>query len=194
MLKRLYEWIMRLAASRHATVALFLLAFGESFIVPVPPDAMLAPMVLARPDRAWLNASVCAAGSVLGGIVGYVIGFALQPAAHWMLAHSGHGAAEPSIHAAFAKYGVAVILSGVVPLVPFPLITLSSGLAHFSLWQFVVAAAVARLARFFAIAAIVKRFGARVVLMMEQRLALAAACAIALTIAAVVVLELIHHG
>jgi membrane protein YqaA with SNARE-associated domain len=174
MLKRLYEWTLRLAASRHAGLALFVVAFGESFILPLPPDTLLAPMVLARPDRAWRNTAICVAGSVLGGLIGYYIGFSLEPVARWILVHSGHAGAEASIHAAFARYGVIVVLGGVAPIIPFPVITLSSGLAHFSLWQFAIAAAVARAGRFAAVTAIVERFGPRVLLMTERRLALVA--------------------
>ena len=172
MLRRLYEWLMRLAASRHATGALALLAFGEAFIVPVPPDALLAPMVLARPERAWLNTAVCAVGSVVGAVVGYYIGFALQPVALSILALTGHASAAPQIMAADAKYGVAVILAGVAPILPFPAITLSSGMAQLSLWQFILAASVARGLRFVALTAIVKRFGPAIVLAVERRLAL----------------------
>jgi len=169
MLKRLYDWALRLASSRHAGVALFLVAFGESFILPFPPDAVLAPMVLARPDRAWRNTAICVAGSVLGGAVGYYIGFALEPVAHWILIHSGHAAAEGEIHAAFAKYGVIVILAAVAPVIPFPVITLSSGLAHFSFLPFIAVAAAARTVRFAAVTAIVRRVGPGVLMMMERR-------------------------
>jgi membrane protein YqaA with SNARE-associated domain len=184
---------MRLSASPHAGLALFAVAFGESFILPIPPDAILAPMVLAKPDRAWRNTAICVAGSILGGLVGYYIGFALEPVARWILTHAGHGDAEAQVQAAFARYGVAVVLGGVAPLIPFPVITLSSGLAHFSLWQFCVAAIVARSVRFSAVTAIVKRFGPAVLLMMERRLALAAGTVVALGLALFAATRLIHH-
>lgn len=193
MLKRLYEWTLRLAASRHAGFALFLVAFGESFILPVPPDAVLAPMVLAKPDQAWRNTLICVTGSVLGGLVGYYIGFSLEPVARWILVHSGHAAAEASIQAAFARYGVLVVLGGVAPIIPFPVITLSSGLAHFSLWQFMVVAAIARAGRFAAVTAIAKRFGPSVLLMMERRLVLVVGCVIVLGLAVFAATKLIHR-
>ena len=193
MLRRLYEWVMRLSASPHAGFALFAVAFGESFILPVPPDAVLAPMVLARPDRAWINTAICVTASILGGLVGYYIGFSLEPVARWILDHSGHSGAEASIQAAFAKYGVIVVLGGMAPLIPFPVITLSSGLAHFSLWQFCVAAIIARAVRFTAVTAIVKRVGPTVLLMMERRLALAAASVVGLGLILFAVTRLIHR-
>ena len=183
---------MRLAASRHAGWALFLVAFGESFVLPIPPDAVLAPMVLARPDRAWRSTAICVTGSVLGGIVGYYIGFALEPVARWILVHAGHAAAEAAIHAAFARYGVAVVLAGVAPVIPFPVITLSSGLAHFGFWPFIVTAAFARAVRFVAVTAVVKRFGPAVLMMMERRLALVALGLTVLAIAAFAATKLIR--
>jgi membrane protein YqaA with SNARE-associated domain len=192
MLKRLYAWALRLASSRHAGVALFLVAFGESFILPVPPDALLAPMVLARPERAWRNTAICVAGSVLGGMVGYYIGFALEPVAHWILLHSGHAAAEGEIHAAFVKYGVIVILAAVAPLIPFPVITLSSGLAHFGFLPFIAVAAAARTVRFAAVTAIVRRVGPAVLMMMERRLALVVGCVLVVGLVVLVATRL-HH-
>jgi membrane protein YqaA with SNARE-associated domain len=193
MLKRLYEWTLRLAASRHAGLALFLVAFGESFILPVPPDAVLAPMVLARPDRAWRNTAICVAGTILGGLVGYYIGYSLEPVARWILVHSGHAGAEASVQAAFAKYGVIVVLGGVAPIIPFPVITLSSGLAHFSLWQFCLAAIVARTVRFTAVTAIIRRFGPAVLLIMERRLVLVAGGVVVLVLVLFAATRLIHR-
>jgi membrane protein YqaA with SNARE-associated domain len=192
MLKRLYEWTLRLAGSRHAGLALFAVAFGESFVLPIPPDAVLAPMVLARPDRAWRNTAICVTGSVLGGLVGYYIGFSLEPVARWILIHSGHAGAEASVQAAFAKYGVVVVLAGVAPLIPFPVITLSSGLAHFSFWPFIVTATIARAGRFAAVTAIVKRFGPTVLLMMERRLVLIAGGVVVLGFLVFAATRLIH--
>lgn len=73
MLRRLYDWVMGLAASKHAPTSLFAVSFAESSFFPIPPDVMLAPMVLARPDRAWRYAALCSLASVLGGCLGYAI-------------------------------------------------------------------------------------------------------------------------
>jgi membrane protein YqaA with SNARE-associated domain len=194
MLQRLYQWVMRLAASRHATLALFCIAFAESSFFPIPPDTMLAPMVLARPQRAWLNAAVCTGGSILGGMLGYYIGFALEPVAHWILALTGHPDAEVPIQAAFAKYGVAVILLGLVPVIPYKLITITTGLAHFVLWQFVVASCVTRSTRFFGVTFLVKRFGPTLLPVIEKRLTLIAGLAVATVVLIFVGLKLSHHG
>ncbi len=193
MLQRLYIWMMRLAASRHAGFALFAIAFAESSFFPIPPDTMLAPMVLARPETAWRNAAICTAGSVIGGMLGYTIGFSLEPVAHWILTLTGHPNAEVPIQAAFAKYGVTVILLGLVPVVPYKLITITTGLAHFSLWQFVLASCLTRSTRFFGVTALVKRFGPGLLPVIERRLALVAGGLALAIVAALIVLKLTSH-
>jgi membrane protein YqaA with SNARE-associated domain len=187
MLLRLYIWVMRLAASRHAGFALFGVAFAESSFFPIPPDTMLAPMVLARPENAWRNGAICAAGSIIGGVLGYYIGYALEPAAHWILALAGHPNAEAPIQAMFARYGVAVILLGLAPVIPYKLITISTGLAHFSLWQFVLASCVTRSTRFFGVTYLVKRFGPGLLPVIERRLTWIAGGVLALAVLAFVI-------
>ena len=194
MLRRLYDWVMRLSASAHAPWALFAIAFAESSFFPIPPDAMLAPMVLARPQRAWLNAAVCTAGSIIGGMLGYYIGYALEPVAHWILALAGHPDAEIPIQAAFAKYGVAVILLGLVPVIPYKLITITTGLAHFVLWQFVIASCVTRGVRFFGVTFLVKRFGPSLLPVIEKRLTLVAIIVAVAVVLIFVALKLLHQA
>lgn len=173
MLRRLYDWVMRLAASRHANLALFGIAFAESSFFPIPPDTMMVPMVLARPQLTWRFAAICTAGSVIGGMLGYAIGYGLEPVGHWILAVTGHPGGEAPLRAGFAKWGVGVILlQGLLP-VPYKLVTITTGLAHFSLWQFVAASCVTRGARFFGVAALVKRFGPGLLPVIERRLVLA---------------------
>ena len=71
MLRKLYDWVFALARGRHATPALAVISFAESSFFPVPPDVMLAPMILARPEKAYFYALICTVASVLGGVLGY---------------------------------------------------------------------------------------------------------------------------
>jgi membrane protein YqaA with SNARE-associated domain len=149
MLRPLYNWVLRLAAKPYALPLMALVAVIEATFPFVPPDVMLSPMVLARRDRAWLYAGVCAAGSVTGGIIGYAVGFFLTGAAHRVLALSGHPGALASFQSLFAEYGLAVILiKGFTP-VPYMLVTLASGIAHFNFLVFVAASIATRGGRFF---------------------------------------------
>lgn len=191
MLRRLYDQVMRLSASPRAPVALFAIAFAESSFFPIPPDTLLAPMVLAKPANAWRYAAICTAGSVIGGLLGYAIGFSLEPIGRWLLAVSGHAGGEAALRAGFAKWGVGVILlQGLLP-VPYKLVTITCGLAHFPLWEMVAASCVTRSARFFGVTALVKRFGPTLLPVIERRLALAAGAVVAVIALAVVGLRLL---
>ena len=156
MLRGLYDWIMRLAASRHALPSLAAISFVESSFFPIPPDAMLVPMVLARPERAWRIAAVCTAASVTGGLLGYAIGY---------YAYETFGSLIVSAHdyatyrAAYDKWGLWVILvKGMTPI-PYKLVTIASGLAQFDLTVFVLASIATRGARFFLVAALLRAYG-----------------------------------
>lgn len=149
MLRSLYNWAMGLAAGRYALPALALVAFVEATFPFVPPDVMLAPMVLARRERAWLYAGVCTAGSVLGGCAGYAIGYFASGAALALLTRTGHAGAFADLKAQYANIGVWVILAKGLTPVPFMIITLASGFLHFSLPLFVGASILTRGGRFF---------------------------------------------
>ena len=164
MLRSLYEWAMRLAAGRYALPALAAVAFIEATIPFVPPDVMLAPMVLARRERAWVFAAVCTAGSVAGGIAGYTLGYFLAPLGLQLLTLTGHPGAFAEFQALFQKIGVEVILfKGLTPI-PYMVVTWASGMAHFSLIQFAAASIVTRGGRFFLGAALMQHPKAKAVI------------------------------
>jgi membrane protein YqaA with SNARE-associated domain len=182
MLRRLYDWVMGLAASRHAPASLFAISFAESSFFPVPPDVMLAPMVLARPDRAWRYAAICTLASVLGGMLGYAIGYFLSDVALMLMKATGHAEGLDSFQCWYGKYGVWVILvKGLTPI-PYKLVTIASGLAHFAFPVFVIASLVTRAARFFLVAGVVKKFGPTMLPIIEKRLAMFAIGAIVLVV------------
>jgi membrane protein YqaA with SNARE-associated domain len=193
MLKGLYDRVMRLSASRHAGLALFMVAFAESSFFPVPPDVMLAPMVLARPERWWRNAALCTAGSVVGGVLGYTIGYTLEPVGRWILAATGHAGGDAALRAGFAKWGILVILGqGLLPI-PYKLVTITTGLAHFPLWELVVASCVTRSARFFGVAWLVRRFGPTLLPVIERRLLMVTAIVVVLAVVAFAAWKLLHR-
>lgn len=182
MLRRLYDWVMGLAGSRHAPTALFAVSFAESSFFPVPPDVMLAPMVLARPEKAWRYAALCTAASVLGGMLGYAIGYFLQEFAVWLMSLSGNAGGLDQFKCWYAQWGVWVILiKGLTPI-PYKLVTIASGLAQFSLPVFIAASVATRGARFFLVAAVVRRFGPAMLPVIERRLALFAGLLVAVIV------------
>jgi len=173
MLFALYQWILRLAAHRLAGLWLAVVSFAESSFFPIPPDAMLVPMCLARPERAWRYAAICTVSSVLGGILGYAIGYYLFEAlAQPILAAYGHAEALQSFRGWFARWGAAVILiKGLTPI-PFKIVTIGAGAAAFDPWMFLLTAAITRGARFFLLAGLLRRYGAPIRVFIEKRLTL----------------------
>jgi membrane protein YqaA with SNARE-associated domain len=173
MLRRFYDRVLLLAASRRAPVWLALVSFAESSFFPVPPDALLVPMALARPERAWRLAAICTVASVLGGMLGYLIGYAFYDAVALPLIRFYHlEARADAFVAGFREYGLAIILiKGLTPI-PYKIVTITSGLAHFDFGLFVAASVVTRGARFFLLAALLRRFGEPVRAFIERRLTL----------------------
>ena len=173
MLRGLYNWTMGLAGHRHALWALAIVSFAESSIFPIPPDILMIPMLLARPNRAFLIASVCLIASVLGGIAGYAIGalFYDQIGAP-ILAALGKADALAEFNARFNDLGFwPVLIAGLTPF-PYKVITIMSGWTGLPLGTFIVTSIIARGIRFFVIAALLRQFGAPLRDFIERRLGL----------------------
>ena len=192
MLRKLYDRVMTLAGSRHAPVALAAVSFAESSFFPIPPDVMLAPMVLARPEKAYLYAGICSLASVLGGCLGYAIGYFLEPVGLAVLRFMGHADGQQAFQAWFAQWGLWVILiKGLTPI-PYKLVTIASGLAHFSFVTFLWASVVTRSARFFLTATVLKYLGPQILEQVERRLALFAGMGVVALVALVVILKFVR--
>ena len=191
MLRKLYDWVLRLAASDRAPWALAVVSFAESSFFPIPPDVMLAPMVLARPDRAFVYAGICTAASVIVGLLGYAIGFYLEPVGMWLLTLMGHPDGKAAFEAWFADWGLWVILiKGATPI-PYKLVTITAGLAQFSLVTFIWASVLTRGLRFFAVAAILKYFGPAMLAEFEKRMALYGTLGVLALVALVVAVKML---
>ena len=191
MLRKLYDGVFALARSRHATPALALVSFAESSVFPIPPDVMLAPMILARPDRAYFYAAVCTVASVLGGILGYAIGFFLTDVGLALMRLLGHADGLAQFRAWFDDWGLWVILiKGLTPI-PYKLVTIASGLAAFSFPVFIAASVVTRGGRFFLEAWILKRWGPAMLAQVEKRLALWTGVGLVALVGLIVVLKVL---
>jgi membrane protein YqaA with SNARE-associated domain len=156
MLRAIYNGVIRLAGGRLALPALVLLSIVEATFPCPPPETLLAPMVLARRERAFLYAGLCTAGSVLGGCIGYAVGVLAAPWALKLLALTHHTAAFRAFQTAFQKVGVWIILAKGVTPIPFMVVTLASGMTHLAFPAFVAAALVTRGGRFFLGAALLQ--------------------------------------
>jgi len=149
------EW----SKHRHATYYLGALSFAESSFFPIPPDVMLAPMSVARPNRAWWFAFLTTITSVLGGILGYFIGaFAFEYIDPWLQTSSY----LPKFEMAkqwFAEWGIWVIFVAGFSPIPYKLFTVTAGVLSLALIPFIVASFVGRGSRFFLVAGILKYAG-----------------------------------
>jgi membrane protein YqaA with SNARE-associated domain len=194
MLRKMYDWVMGLAASPKAELALAGIAFAESSFFPLPPDIMLAPMVLARPDRAWRLALICTLASVAGGVLGYGIGMFAADLAQKLLALMGHPDAMQAFRCEFARWGAALILvKGLTPI-PYKLVTIAAGLASFSFPLFIICSVVTRGARFFMVAFVIKKFGPTIMPVVERRMGIVAIVIIVLLVAGFAASHWLGHG
>ncbi len=190
MLRALYNRVIALAASRRAPIWLAVVAFAESSFFPVPPDVLLVPMALARPERAYRLAGLCTVASVVGGMLGYLIGYGLYEAVAAPLIHFYHyEAAADAFVQRFQQYGLWVILiKGLTPI-PYKIVTIASGMAHFNFPLFVMASVITRGARFFVLASLLRYFGEPARHFIEQRLTLVTTVTVVAVVAGFVALR-----
>ena len=177
MLHRLYARTLALASSPRALWWLAAIAFAEASFFPIPPDVLLIPMALSRPERAWRFAAVCTIASVIGGALGYFIGYALfDQLARPLIGFYGYAARFDAFQAMYAQYGLWIILiKGLTPI-PYKIVTIASGAAHFDFALFMAASVATRGARFFLVATLLHFFGDSVRDFIEKRLTLVTSC------------------
>jgi membrane protein YqaA with SNARE-associated domain len=192
MLRRLYDWTIRLAQHRHGTSALFAISFVESSVFPIPPDVMLVPMVLANPRKAWWFAFICTLGSVLGGFVGYAIGYFLfESVGHFLIQLYGHASEVARAQAWYQEYGGWVVAAkGLTPF-PFKVITITSGLAQLDFLVFAVASIISRAPRFFIVAGLLRLYGEPIRGFIEKRLTLVTTLFLVLVVGGFLLIELV---
>jgi membrane protein YqaA with SNARE-associated domain len=173
MLRKTYDHVIALAERPAAPLWLFAIAFAEASFFPIPPDALLIPLALAQPRKAFRFALIATLGSVLGGALGYTIGFFLLAKLAQPIIHFYHyEAAFTAFQQKFAQYGLWVILiKGLTPI-PYKIVTIAAGAAAFSFPLFMFASLVTRGARFFLEAVLLRKFGEPAQAFIENRLGL----------------------
>ena len=173
MIRRLYDWTLRMAEHPHALWVLALVAFIEASFFPIPPDLMMIPMLIAAPRRSWQIAGVATLASVLGGLFGYAIGaLAFETIGQPILAAMGKADAMLTFNEKFVDAGFwAVLGAGITPF-PFKVITIMAGWTGMPLLTFIITALIARALRFYIVAALLWHFGPAVRTFIEKRLGL----------------------
>lgn len=182
MFRKLYDWTLRWAASRHAPAALGAVSFTESSFFPIPADVLFVPMILSRPERAWRYAFIASVMSVLGGIAGWAIGhYAFEGIARPMLEAMGKMDSFDKLKDATGEGAILLMLvtSGFSHIPPMKVVTILSGVVSFDLKLFILSAIIARGGRFYLLAWALRRYGEAMVHFVERR---AAAVAIGLAL------------
>lgn len=173
LLRRMYDWCIEAAHKPHAMWTMSSVSFAESSFFPVPPDVMLIPMALARPERAYVMAAWCTVASVGGGLLGYAIGALLYDSiGAWLIQLYGYGDKVEGFREAYAQWGAWIILlKGLTPI-PYKVVTITSGFAGYNLALFLFFSVITRGARFFILAFLLHRYGDSARHIIEKRLGL----------------------
>ncbi|MER0238517.1 YqaA family protein [Fulvimarina sp. MAC8] len=173
MLRRLYDWVMSLAATRHAERALAAVSFIESSIFPIPPDALLIPMVIANRAK-WVRiALICTVSSVLGAFLGYAIGyFFFEVIGRPILELYGKAGSFEELTVRYNEWGGWAVLFAALTPFPYKVLTIFSGVTGLNIAIFTIVSIVGRGARFFLVAWLLHKYGAPIQSFIEKRLGL----------------------
>jgi len=164
---RLYQWTMRWAEHKLAPHILAALTFAESVFFPIPPDVLLAPMVLAKPNKAWQFASLTTVASILGGSVGYLLGYLMfEPWIQPLITNFGYQHHFDTAINWFNEWGVWVIFIAGFSPIPYKLFTVSAGFLQMAFLPFFIVSAIGRGMRFFLVAGLIRWGGSA----MEKKL------------------------
>lgn len=176
MIERLYQWTLAKAAHRQAEAWLFIISFVESSFFPIPPHPLLGLMCLARPQKALRYGFICTAASVLGGLLGYAIGYFLFETVGQSVLHAlGLEKSFPIAACYLRDYGAEIILiKGATPI-PFKLITLTAGFIGLPLFTFLWASILSRGFQFMLVGVLFWKFGAPIKAFLEKYLKLVSA-------------------
>jgi membrane protein YqaA with SNARE-associated domain len=160
IIKKLYDWVLHWAETPYAIPALFLLSFSESSFFPVPPDVLLIALAISIPQKSFKYAAICATASVLGGILGYYIGFYSYEAVGKPIVEFYHGQEiMNAIKLKYDQHGFLGILIAAITPIPYKVFTIASGVFKFDFLLFLVASILGRSFRFFVVAGLIWKFG-----------------------------------
>ncbi len=171
LVRKIYDSVIHLSASKHALAWLFVISFVESSFFPIPPDIMLIPMILATPKQAWKIAGVCTIASVIGAYLGYIIGFYFfELIAEPLLQFYGYLDKFNEFKNLYSEYGAWIVFGAGITPFPYKIITIASGVVKLNLVVFTIASIIARGLRFFVIAWLLKAYGEKMRIFIEKNL------------------------
>ena len=197
MLKKLYDWVLGLAASKWAEFWLALIAVIESSFFLIPADVLFLPMALARPARAYRYALIATAASVVGGMLGYALGmFLFEQLAKPALAAFGELQKFEQLKSCTGDQTLLILLvtSGLAHIPPIKIVTILAGVVQINFAFFVISCIIARGARFFALGWALRRWGETIRHFIEKRLGLIAGLIAAILIALYLAFKFFSHS
>jgi membrane protein YqaA with SNARE-associated domain len=160
VVRRLYDWVLSWAETPYGTLALFLIAVAESSFFPIPPDVLLIALALSIPTKAFRFAMWCTIGSVIGGMLGYYLGFALWHTVEPLLIPSVFSKEKfVWVTELYDTYGIPIVFVAAFTPIPYKVITVAGGVAQINFVAFTLTSIVGRGARFFLVAAVIHRYG-----------------------------------
>jgi membrane protein YqaA with SNARE-associated domain len=192
MLRKLYDWVLHWAETPYGSWALFLLAFTESSFFPIPPDVLLIALAVAIPKRSFRYALICSAGSVLGGCLGYLIGWQFMAGiGERIIAFYGLTQKIDYIQGLYIAHDAwAIGIAGFTPI-PYKVFTISAGAFHINFMVFVIASVVSRSARFFLVGGLIYIFGPKIQAFIDKYFDLLAVAFTVLLVAGFVVIKFV---
>ena len=164
-LKKIYDWVLHWAETPYGTAALFLLAFAESSFFPIPPDVLLIALCIGQPKKSFYFAFICSAGSILGGIFGYFIGWQLWSVVGEYFFQYVPGFTQElfdKVALQYDKYNFWVVFTAGFTPIPYKVITITAGVFKINFIVFFIASTVSRSARFFIVSLLIYIFGEKI--------------------------------
>jgi membrane protein YqaA with SNARE-associated domain len=168
-MKKLYDWVLSWAHSPYGIWALFLLSFCESSFFPIPPDVLLIALCVSIPKRSFYFALICSAGSVLGGLLGYLIGYSFMSTVGMPIIEFYDLTSQfQRLQSVYTEYDAwAIAIAGFTPI-PYKVFTITAGAFHINVFVFALASLISRSARFFIISTLIYFFGVKIQAFIEK--------------------------
>ncbi len=170
MFATLYRKIMTWAKHPHAPYYLFALSFAESSFFPIPPDFMLAPMILANREKGWWYAFITTIASVLGALFGYILGVFFLALIYPLILHLGYADVYHKVSMWFEHWNFWVMIFAGFAIIPYKIFTIAAGALHISLIPFIIGSIIGRGGRFFLVSALIIWKGEKVEQMLVRHI------------------------
>ncbi|PCJ51621.1 MAG: cytochrome B [Candidatus Hydrogenedentota bacterium] len=161
-IRNLYDWVLSWADTPYGGIALFIIAFAESSFFPIPPDVLLIALCLGNRDKWWQYGAICTAGSILGGMAGYAIGWGLWSSVDdlfFTYVPGFHHEAFDHVQQIYQEWDFWFVFVAAFTPLPYKVVTVTAGVFGLNFFAFVLATVIGRSARFFLVAFMLRMFG-----------------------------------